>query len=142
MYKRQVTAKQEHVLTLSLFSEWHHICQCFDERFGHFCHHCRFICKTFMLWSLFLRNIYDVTYVGCMLFFKKAFPLPLGTVATRIAKENAKPFCCHNCTLLLLASFSQIWTILQIRLYLNAYELEKSQYCIVEPGFFQCVNEE
>lgn len=40
-----------------------------------------------------------------MLFFK-AFPMPLGTVATRIAKANARSFCCHNCSL--FACFSQI----------------------------------
>lgn len=48
-------------------------------------------------------------------FFKEAFPMPLGTVATRIAKANARSFCCHNYTL--LACISQL-----------RYE----QYCIVQ----------
>lgn len=34
-----------------------------------------------------------------MLFLKEAFPMPLGTVATRIAKASARSFCCHNRTL-------------------------------------------
>lgn len=37
-----------------------------------------------------------------MRFFKEAFLMPLGTVATRIA--NARSFCCHNCTLRLFQS--------------------------------------
>lgn len=40
--------------------------------------------------------------------------MPLGTVATRNAKANARSFCCQNCTL----SSLQIWTIL----YLNYIE--------------------
>jgi len=55
------------------------------ERSGHFCHHCRFFCKTLMLLSFYCHGIiYDVSYVVCMLFFKEAFRMPLGTVATRI----------------------------------------------------------
>lgn len=38
-----------------------------------------------------------------MLFFKEAFPMPLGTVATNVAKANATSFCCHNSALFSLS---------------------------------------
>lgn len=42
------------------------------------------------------------------LFFKEAFPMPLGTVATRNAGVNARSFYCHKCSLFLLTSLTQI----------------------------------
>lgn len=64
--------------------------------------------------------------------FKEAFPMPLGTVATRIAKANARSFCCR-----LFACFSQIryeqYCVVQVvpKIHIN-WELVS----IVRPGFF------
>lgn len=50
--------------------------------------------------------------------------MPLGTLATRYAKANARSFCCRNNTLSLLTSFKQI----SYELYRIAWTVRKKHH--------------